>query len=174
MDVVVVRPRFVWGRDDTTALPNLLDAVKSGQFAWISGGDYLTTTTHIANLCHGIALAIARGEGGQIYFMGDEEPVRFRDFVTALLATQGVDAPEKSVPRAVLRLVAGLGDWMHQVSGGKVTPPLTLQSFATSAVPITLDTGKARRDLGFIPVMSREAGIAEMFNQSWRAQHEAE
>lgn len=162
MDVVAVRPRFVWGRDDTTALPNLLGAVKSGQFAWISGGDYLTTTTHIANLCHGIELAIARGKGGEVYFLGDDEPVRFRDFATALMATQGVKAPEKSVPRALLRLIAGVGDWLHKVSGGRITAPLTLQAFATSAVSITLDISKARRELGYVPIMSREAGLAEM------------
>ncbi|MGV3575868.1 MAG: NAD-dependent epimerase/dehydratase family protein [Devosia sp.] len=162
MDVVAVRPRFVWGRDDTTALPNLLGAVKSGQFAWISGGDYLTTTTHIANLCHGIELAIVRGKGGEVYFLGDDEPVRFRDFATALMATQGVKAPEKSVPRALLQLIAGVGDWLHKVSGGRITAPLTLQAFATSAVSITLDIGKARRELGYAPIMSREAGLAEM------------
>lgn len=162
MEVVAVRPRFVWGRDDTTALPNLLGAVKSGQFAWISEGDYLTTTTHIANLCHGIELAITRGRGGEVYFLGDEEPVRFRDFVTALLATQGIEAPEKSVPRALLHAIARLGDWLHKVSGGRITAPLTLQSYATSAVPITLNIGKARRELGYVPIMSREAGLAEM------------
>jgi nucleoside-diphosphate-sugar epimerase len=170
MAVVAVRPRFVWGRDDTTALPNLLGAVKSGQFAWISGGDYLTTTTHIANLCHGIELAIARGRGGEVYFLGDDEPVRFRDFVTALLATQGVEAPQKSVPRAVLRFIAGLGDRLHKVSGGRITPPLTLQSFATSAVSITLNIDKARRELGYEPVMSRQAGLAEMTSESRNVQ----
>lgn len=36
MGVVVLRPRFVWGRDDTTALLALTDAVRSGKFAWIS------------------------------------------------------------------------------------------------------------------------------------------
>lgn len=162
MDVVAVRPRFVWGRDDTTALPNLLGAVQSGQFAWISGGDYMTTTTHIANLCHGIELAIRNGKGGEVYFLGDDEPVRFRDFATALLATQGVKAPEKSVPRSLLRLVAGVGDWLHKVSGGKINAPLSLQAFATSAVPITLNISKARRELGYAPIMGREAGLAEM------------
>lgn len=162
MEVIAVRPRFVWGRDDTTALPSLLGAVQSGQFAWISGGDYLTTTIHIANLCHGIDLAIARGKGGEIYFLGDDEPVRFRDFATALMATQGVMAPDKSVPRAFLRFIAGLGDRLHRISGGKITAPLTLQSFATSAVTITLDIGKARRELGYAPIMTREAGLAEM------------
>lgn len=165
-EVIVVRPRFVWGRDDTTALPNLLAAVQSGQFAWISGGDYLTTTTHIANLCHGIDLVTAKGRGGEIYFLGDDEPVRFRDFATALMATQGVMAPEKSVPRPLLRFIAGFGDWLHQISGGRITGPLTLQSYATSAVTITLNIAKARRELGYAPIMTREAGLAEMTTQT--------
>lgn len=169
MDVVAVRPRFVWGRDDTTALPTLIGAVKSGQFAWISGGDYLTSTTHIANLCHGVELAITRGRAGEVYFLGDDEPIRFRDFATALMAAQGVAAPDKSVPRTLLRIIAALGDFLHKVSGGKVSAPLTLQSFATSAVPITLNIGKARRELGYAPVMSREAGLAEMAAASGNA-----
>jgi nucleoside-diphosphate-sugar epimerase len=160
--VIVIRPRFVWGRDDTTALPSLVGAVQSGQFAWISGGDYLTSTTHIANLCHGIELAIGKGRGGEVYFLADEAPVRFRDFATALLATQGLEAPDRSIPRVLLRLVAGLGDQLYRISGGRIAPPLTLQSFATSAVQITLDIGKARRDLGYSPLISREAGLAEM------------
>ena len=36
--IVILRPRMVWGRDDTTALPVLLSAARSGQLAWISGG----------------------------------------------------------------------------------------------------------------------------------------
>ena len=100
--------------------------------------------------------------GGEVYFLGDEEPVRFRDFATALMATQGIKAPEKSVPRALLRIIAGLGDRLHWISGGRIVAPLTLQSFATSAVPITLNIGKARRELGYVPVISREEGLAEM------------
>ncbi len=39
-EVIVLRPRFVLGRDDTTALPQLLKALDSGKFAWIDGGRY--------------------------------------------------------------------------------------------------------------------------------------
>ncbi|MFI5410440.1 NAD-dependent epimerase/dehydratase family protein [Kaistia sp. UC242_56] len=45
--VVALRPRLVWGRDDTTALPQLCAAARSGKFAWIDGGTYLTSTTHV-------------------------------------------------------------------------------------------------------------------------------
>ncbi len=68
---MAVRPRFVWGRDDTTALPALVEAARSGQTAWIEGGDYLTSTTHIDNLCHGVDLALRLGQGGEVYFLAD-------------------------------------------------------------------------------------------------------
>src|SRR3712207_8367164 len=38
IEVVVVRPRFVWGRGDTTLLPVLVEQVRAGGFAWVGGG----------------------------------------------------------------------------------------------------------------------------------------
>lgn len=160
--VVVLRPRFIWGRDDTTALPQLIDAVRSNKFAWISGGNYLTDATHIENLCEAVLLALCHGRGGQVYFITDGEPVPFREFVTALLLTQGLNPPEKSIPRLLLRVVAAVGDVLGHWSRGRIQLPLSLQSFATSAVEVTLDISKARRELGYAPVISRLQGLEEM------------
>src|SRR5689334_12900194 len=49
IETVVVRPRFVWGRGDTTLLPQIVEMVRSGKWAWIGGGHQLTATTHIDN-----------------------------------------------------------------------------------------------------------------------------
>ncbi len=166
LSVMVVRPRFVWGRDDTTALPTLVQAARSGQMAWIDGGTYLTSTTHIANLCVGIEQALNKGKGGEVYFITDGAPVEFRSFISQLLKTQGVPVPEKSVPRALLKVIATIGDTMGKISGGRIAAPLTMQSYATSAVEVTLDISKAKNDLGYAPVLSREAGIAEMHEQA--------
>ncbi|NKL55077.1 NAD-dependent epimerase/dehydratase family protein [Rhizobium leguminosarum] len=160
--VVVLRPRFVWGRDDTTALPAITEAVKSGKFAWISGGTYLTSTTHIGNLCNAVELALAHGRGGEVYFVSDGAPIAFRTMVSGLLDTQGLQIPHKSVPRAVVRTVAIIGDILAAISGGRIVPPLTRQAYATSAVEVSFDIGKARRELGYEPVISREQGLAEL------------
>lgn len=160
--VVVLRPRFVWGRDDTTALPALTEAVKSGKFAWISGGTYLTSTTHIGNLCNAVELALGRGRGGEVYFVSDGAPVAFRTIVSALLETQGLQTPQKTVPRALVHIVAAIGDTLAALSGGRIVPPLTRQGYATSAVEVSFDIGKARRELGYEPVISRDEGLAEL------------
>ena len=161
-EVIAVRPRLVWGRDDTTAAPQLMAAVNSGQFAWIDGGGYRTSTTHIANLCNGVDRALAQGRGGQAYFITDGESVVFRDFITALLSAHGVVAPDKTVPLALLRIIAAIGDSLARATGGAVHGPVSRQVLATSAVEVTLRIDKARRELGYRPTMSREAGLAEI------------
>ncbi len=160
--VVVLRPRMVWGRDDSTALPMLVEAVKSGRFAWISGGRYPCSTTHIANLCHAVDLAMTRGQSGEIYHIADGPARPFRETVSALLATQGLEVGEKSVPRPVVRAIAKAGDWLYTLTGGRVRGPLSFQDYATSAVEISLSVRKAEENLRYAPVVSWEEGLAEL------------
>jgi len=162
MRVMILRPRMVWGRDDSTALPTLAEMVKTGRFAWISGGEYLSSTTHIANLCHAVDLALERGRSGEIYHITDGPARPFRETVTGLLASQGLSVPDKSVPRAVLRLFARVGDGLYRASSGRLKGPLSFQEFSTSAVEISLNTDKARRELDYTPVISWEAGLEEL------------
>ncbi|GGB11805.1 hypothetical protein GCM10011491_44640 [Brucella endophytica] len=165
-DAVVIRPRFVWGRDDTTALPQLVAAVHSGKFAWIDGGDYLTSTTHVANLCHGVELALLKGRSGEVYFITDGEPVPFRAIVGGLLQTQGIAAPNKSLPRSILRGMAAVGDFVERISLGRIKAPINRQIFASSAVEITLDIGKARTELGYQPIMTMAEGLNELTHKT--------
>ena len=160
--VVILRPRMVWGRDDTTALPTLVEAVESGKFAWISGGGYRSSTTHIANLCHVVSLALDRGRSGEIYHVSDGPARTFRETVTGLLASQGLPAPTNVMPRGVVRTVARIGDGLHRASAGRYRGPISYQDYATSAVEITLDTRKAERELNYEPVMAWEDGLAEL------------
>jgi len=160
--VSVVRPRFVWGKGDTTALPQLVAAVSSGKFAWIDGGNYLTSTTHIDNLCDGISRTAEYGKSGEVYFLTDGEPHIFRDFVSQLLATQGITAPDKRVPRSLVRILAHLGDGLFRLTRGRVTSPLNLQTYATSAVEVTLDISKARRELGYNPQVTLREGMMKL------------
>lgn len=170
MAVMAVRPRFVWGRDDTTALPQLVEAARSGKLVWIDGGEYLTSTTHIDNLVHGLELALEKGEGGEVYFLTDGAPTGFRTFVTALLETQGVAPPVKTVPRPLVLGVARIGDALARLSGGRVSGPMSFQEYATLGVEVTLDISKAQDALGYQPVISRKQGVEALARDYRRSQ----
>src|SRR4029453_14369000 len=68
----------------------------------------------------GLWLGATKGRPGEAYFVTDGEPVVFREFVTELLATQGVEAPDKEAPAAVARL-GGAG--REGVWGPPAPPP---------------------------------------------------
>ncbi len=109
-ETVVVRPRLVWGPGDTTLLPPLIQAMESGRFAWIGGGRHLTSTTHVDNVVEGLLLGAERGRSGEAYFVTDGEPVQFREFITRLVATRGIEAPDKEMPAAVAGPAAAVAE----------------------------------------------------------------
>jgi nucleoside-diphosphate-sugar epimerase len=162
METVVLRPRFVWGPGDRTVLPGLIEAVEAGRFAWIGGGGHLTSTTHIDNTVRGLRLAAERGRSGEAYFVTDGEPVVFREFVTELLATAGVEAPSRTLPAPTARAVAVAGETLWRALPLPGRPPVTRTAVWLSSLETTIDISKAREELGYEPVRTIEDGLAEM------------
>jgi nucleoside-diphosphate-sugar epimerase len=162
LETVVVRPRFVWGRGDTTLLPQIIEMVRSGRFRWVGGGRQLTATTHIDNTVEGLWLGATNAPAGGVYFVTDGGPVVFRDFLTQMLATQGVTIPDKSAPAAVAKLAAASAERIWRLLGRPGSPPLTRFAVWVSSQECTIDISRAERELGYRPVISREQGLAEL------------
>jgi nucleoside-diphosphate-sugar epimerase len=162
LETVVIRPRFVWGRGDTTLLPALVELVHSGRFRWVGGGGQLTATTHVDNTVEGLWLGATKAPAGGVYFVTDGEPVVFREFVSRMLATQGVQAPTGSVPAGVAGVAARLTEQIWRLLGRSSPPPLTRFTVWVSSQECTIEIGRAVRELGYRPVKSREEGLAEL------------
>ncbi|HYM57361.1 MAG TPA: NAD-dependent epimerase/dehydratase family protein [Solirubrobacteraceae bacterium] len=162
LETVAVRPRFVWGRGDTTLLPALTEMVRSGRFRWIGGGRHLTATTHVDNTVEGLWLAATRAPAGGVYFVTDGEPVVFREFVSRMLATRGVEIPDKSIPAGVARVAAAASERIWRLLKRPGSPPLTRFAVWVSSQECTIDISRAERELGYRPLKSREDGLAEL------------
>jgi nucleoside-diphosphate-sugar epimerase len=161
-ETVVLRPRFVWGVGDTTLLPQIIELVRSGRFAWIDGGRHRTSTTHVANTVEGLLLAAQHGRPGEAYFVTDGEPVVFREFLEKLMATQGVAPPSRSVPAPVARALAAAGEGVWRLLRLSGRPPLTRFAYWVSAQECTIRTDKARHELGYAPVKTISDGLREL------------
>ncbi len=161
-ETVVLRPRFVWGEGDTTLLPAISEMIAKGRFAWVGGGRNLTAITHVGNVVEGLMLGAERGAPGEAYFVTDGDPVIFREFVTEMLATKGVEPPDRSLPGALAGPMAAIFEaaWKHLPVPG--APPLSRFASWVLTQECTINISKARRELGYEPVVSREQGLAEM------------
>jgi nucleoside-diphosphate-sugar epimerase len=161
-ETVVLRPRFVWGVGDTTLLPVMIELARSGRLAWIAGGRHRTSTTHVDNTVEGLVLAAMRGRPGNAYFVTDGEPVVFREFVSDLLATQGVAAPTRSIPARLARTLASSGETTWRLLPLPGRPPLTRFAYWVSAQECTIRIDKAREQLGYAPVKGIADGLADL------------
>jgi nucleoside-diphosphate-sugar epimerase len=162
IEAVVVRPRFIWGKGDTSVLPKLVEAVKSGRFKWISGGHYLTSSCHVANAVEGALLAAEKGKSGEVYFLTDGEPVEVRWFFSELFKTQGVEPPTGSVPRGLASLTAALTEPLWRAFGVKSPPPAPKAALALMGHEMTVSDAKARRELGYVGRKTIAEGLKEL------------
>ena len=166
LDVVVVRPRFIWGKGDTAILPKIVEVMRKGQFAWIGGGRFLTSTCHVRNVCEGMLLAAERGNGGEIYFLTDGAPVEFRGFISAMAATQGVEAGTRVAPRGLIYAFAAASEFAWRTFRLKGRPMVSRTAVILTGELVTVNDAKARRELGYVGLVTREAGLAEMREQA--------
>jgi nucleoside-diphosphate-sugar epimerase len=162
LETMVIRPRFVWGRGDTTLLPTIVGLVRSGRFAWVGSGRHRTSTTHVDNAVEGLVLGATRGRPGNAYFVTDGEPVVFRDFVTELLATQGVAAPGRSIPPLLARAAAITGEMAFGALPLPGDPPMTRLAYWISSQECTIRIDKARKQLDYRPVRTIADGLQEL------------
>jgi nucleoside-diphosphate-sugar epimerase len=156
---IVLRPRFVWGEGDQTILPVMTEMVKRGQFAWIDGGRARTSTTNIANLVHAMNLVLTKGRGGEAYFVLDGEPVVFREFASRMLKAAGVQPPLRDMPGWLVRGIAWVTETLWRTFGITSKPPLTRFTANIMSRDCTLVDAKARSELDYRPVMTREDGL---------------
>jgi nucleoside-diphosphate-sugar epimerase len=161
-ETVVLRPRFVWGAGDTTLLPEMIRMIEAGRFAWIGGGTNLTAITHVENVVEGLLLAAERGRPGEAYFVTDGGPVVMREFITELLATQGVEPPDRNLPSWLAGAVAVGSETAWRVLPLPGSPPLNRFSYWILTQECTIDISKAREELDYEPVVSKEDGLAEL------------
>lgn len=162
LKTVAIRPPLIWGKGDTSVLPQIAAAVENGQWMWFDGGHYPHTTTHVKNVVEGLILAAEKGRGGQVYFLSDGEPMDFREFITRSLATMGVTPSDKAIPWWLASIFATVTESIWVLLRLKSDPPLPRSVLYVMGQKLTVNDSKARIELGYEGRVSIEDGLAEM------------
>lgn len=159
---IILRPRFIWGPGDTTLLPVIEHMAKSGKWQWIDGGQAKTSTTHIANLVHAIELALTKGNGAEAYFILDDGVRTMKEIISGIAATRGITLPDRSLPSWVADGVASIAEGAWRTFNLKGEPPVTRFGAMIMSRDSVLIDAKARREMGYAPVISVERGLQEL------------
>ena len=159
----VLRPALVWGPGDHRHLHRWQAEADRGGIRLVAGGKKLMATTYVRNLAHAVDCALARElSSGSVYYIVDEELGLAKDFFVDVSEALGWSAPRRGGPY-----------WWEQWSARFGVSPLHRSEVIRRGRSSAFDMGRAKAELGYVPVTSRAEGMRELADWSKEAGYSA-
>lgn len=157
-----LRPRGIIGPGDTTSMPRIMKAYLDDKIKIVGSGRNVVDFTSIGNLAHAVKLSLTAGENtrGEAYNITDGEVLGFWSLLTDTMKNLGYEKKIGRVPYPVVYLAALISEMVAKVRGG-YEPTLTRYAAGVMKASFTLSIEKAKRDLGYSPVISSGDTINE-------------
>lgn len=171
-EAIILRPRALFGPRDTTILPRLIELNSQRGFPLPNKGKSLVDLTYIDNVVRAIELALTAPKQciGEAYNITNGEPVYLRAALQQLFTALHMPMNSKVIPYSVLFCLAAILEGGHKVFMPDKEPILTRYSVSVLGKTQTLSIEKARKDLGYEPVISIQEGI-ERYATWWHEQN---
>lgn len=128
----------------------LLRALARGRLPALPGDDAVKGFVHVEDVAEGILLCILRGRGP--YLLVDEN-VRTTELLVAALEEAGLPLPRSRVPSRVLVGTGAIVEGAYKAVGR--TPPFSRELLRSLTVPMSYDSARARKELGWRPDLVR-------------------
>lgn len=158
--IIIIRPGDVYGKGSRPWVLRPLELMQLGLFSLPDGGTGRMNCTHVDNLCSGILLSIEKEAYGGVFNITDGDSVTWKEYFDRL-AISGGFSPPPSLPAFLARiLVDGVGFGFRIL--GKPSPVSGEGiDFILRKYPVSIE--KARKELGYIPVIPMEEGLRTTF-----------
>jgi len=167
LSTIALRPRLIWGPEDTNLVPQLLARARAGQLRFVGDGSNLVDTVYIDNAVDAHLLAADRLEpgascAGRPYFVSNGEPLPIKKVINGILGAAGLPPEERTVPLKAALVAGAVFENLYKVFPKKGGPRMTRFVARSFASAHWFDISAARRDLGYEPQISMEEGLARL------------
>jgi len=169
-----IRPHGIFGPKDPHFWPKLVTSARASKTRIMVGnGRNVVDFTYVGNVAHAhllaVALASSKDVSGEAFFISNDEPMPFWDFVYASLSQLGYTSamPSVAIPYTVCLLGARLGAVLFAVmricTGGfvDIRPDFTPSTVQLTGTHHYYNIGKAKRALGYRPIWSMYQAMVE-------------
>ena len=168
---VVIRPRGLFGIGDTSLIPRVLRANSKIGIPMLNGGKNFVDITHVKNVAYACYLgAVTQDINGEVFNITNGEPMEFRAILEQFLDSIGEKPKYLKLPFGLLYSVSVFSEWLYRTFHLKGEPMLTKYTVCTLAFSQTLNIEKAKKKLGYKPVISLAEGINE-YGKWWKENH---
>ena len=166
MSTISLRPHLIIGPGDPHLVPRLIQRAKAGKLKQVGSGHNLVDMVHVDNVVHAHVLAWDalrdKKAGGEAYFITNDEPQELWTWIKGLLNELGLDGPKRHVPAGLAYVVGAALELGYGLLRMGQEPIMTRFIARQLACHHTYDIGKAKRDLGYRPIVSMEQATREI------------
>ena len=157
--VITLRPAAIYGPGDPGRFLMLFRMVRRGSFLMFGNGSPHYHPLYIDNLLDAFELAAASDKGdGQAYLIGDDRSYTLTELVGAVARSLGVDLRIRHLPFWPLWVAAVGCEFACKPIG--VNPPLFRRRVDWYRQNRAFKIDRARRELGYLPKVGLEEGLA--------------
>lgn len=162
-----LRPHLIWGPRDRHLIPRLLDRARRGRLVRVGDGGNLVDMIYVENAAAAHLAALDKlvepqPVGGQAYFLSQGEPVNCWNWINEILALGGLPPVKRSVSLRTAYLMGAVLEGAWRLTGRRSEPPMTRFLAVQLATDHYFDIGRARRDLGYAPLLSTINGMRRL------------
>lgn len=171
LPVITIRPRALFGPEDTTIIPRLIKVNREKFIPFIDKGEILLDLTYVENVVDALLLCMNSGQHtlGQKYNITNGETVRLKDVLNLVFKRIHEPLKTKRVNYQWMFQLAKLLEWLSVTFQNGKEPLLTRYTVSVIGKSQTLNIEKAKKELGYVPKISMEEGIIE-FAKWWERQ----
>ena len=144
LEVVIMQPGAIIGPYDIGTWSQMFTLVRDGKMNAVP--DAGLTFAHVHEVVAAHIAAADKGENGGQYLLGGENRTML-DLVQIIERLMGKPAKAKAVPKALLTVVAAIGDFVGNFTGKQ--PTITPEMAKAFGGRSKIITAKAQRELGF-------------------------
>ncbi|XP_028757186.1 3beta-hydroxysteroid-dehydrogenase/decarboxylase isoform X1 [Neltuma alba] len=167
LSTCALRSSNVFGPGDSELVPFILKLGISGWAKFIIGsGDNLSDFTYSENVAHAHICAEEAlnfqtvSVAGKAFLITNFEPMKFWKFISFILEGLGYQRPFIKLPVKMVQYILLLVKWAHENIGSRYfSYPLLVHFFHLASHTRTFNCTAAKKDIGYLPVVSLEEGI---------------
>jgi len=157
MELVVIRPCSLYGPGDMRML-KMFKMLKKGTFLAVGPCDSNFHAVYIDDIIAGIDLAMMdSGNTNEVYILGGDKYVSLKEYITIAAQSVGAKYPWIKIPFWPMYILSAIVEFIFVPLG--IEPPIFRRRVKFYRNNRAFDINKARKKLGFTPVISLEEGM---------------
>lgn len=172
LPVIAIRPRALFGPNDTTIIPRIIRANEKRGIPIIDGGNSIIDITYVENVVDSLLLCMDSQEHtlGKKYNITNGEPIQLITLLEKLFKKLELQFKTKNISFKKAYKLAAVIEFIYRNFLPNKEPVLTQYSVGVLAKSQTLDISAAKKDLGYYPKVSVDEGL-DLFVDWWKKEN---